>query len=67
MTVGAHSGDPGVSDGLSLGKRRALQALSTPSRVFAILALDNISALAAVASPDNPSAVADSQLAAIKV
>jgi tagatose 1,6-diphosphate aldolase len=67
MTASAEQGDPGANDLLSLGKRRALQAVSTSDQVFSILAVDHISALAAVARPDVPSSVTESELAAIKV
>jgi tagatose 1,6-diphosphate aldolase len=67
MTASADEGDPGVSSLLSPGKRRALQAISTSDQVFSILAVDHISALAAVARPDAPSSVTTSELAAIKV
>jgi len=67
MTASADQGDPRVSKLLSLGKRRALQAISTPNQVFAILAVDHISALAGVARPDAPSSVTRSELASIKV
>lgn len=67
MTASADEADPRVSGLLSLGKRRALQAVSTSDQVFSILAVDHISALAAVACPDAPSSVTESELAAIKV
>jgi tagatose 1,6-diphosphate aldolase len=67
MTAPADEGDLGAGGGLSLGKRRALQAVSTPDQVFAILAIDHISALAAVARPDDPSSMTERELAAIKV
>lgn len=52
---------------LSLGKRRALQAVSTPDQVFAILAIDHITALAGIARPDSLASVTNEELAAIKV
>ncbi len=52
--------------GLSVGKRRALQSVSTADQVFAILAIDHISALAAVARPPDPSSVTTEELAEIK-
>lgn len=67
MTTAAD--DPGPCGGseLSLGKRRALQAVSTSDQVFAILAIDHISALAGVARPDDPASVTEGELAATKV
>jgi tagatose 1,6-diphosphate aldolase len=61
--------DAGLCGGgeLSLGKRRALQAVSTSDHVFAILAIDHISALAGVTRPDDPAAVTEDELAATKV
>lgn len=55
----------GVS--LSIGKRRALQSVSTPEQVFSILAIDHIAALAGVAQPDSPESVTDQDLAEMKV
>ncbi len=52
---------------LSIGKRRALQALSTPEQAFAILAVDHIAALAAVARPDVPESMTNAELSALKV
>lgn len=52
---------------LSLGKRRALQAVSTADHVFSILAVDHIGALGMVARPDAPSSVTTEELAEIKV
>lgn len=53
--------------GLSVGKRRALQSVSTADQVFAILAIDHISALATVARPADPSSVTGEELASMKV
>ncbi len=55
------------SSSLSLGKRRALQAMSTPEHVFAILAIDHISALSSVARPDDPASMTPEELVSIKV
>ncbi|VAV98320.1 hypothetical protein MNBD_ACTINO02-2216 [hydrothermal vent metagenome] len=52
---------------LSLGKRRALQALSTREQVFAILAVDHIAAMTMVARPDSPETVTDAELVALKL
>lgn len=51
---------------LSVGKRRALQSVSTAGEVFAILAIDHISALAAVARPTDPSSLTNNELAELK-
>lgn len=52
---------------LLLGKRRALQALSTSEQVFTILAIDHISALAAVSRPEDPASMPAAELVSIKV
>ncbi len=52
--------------GLSIGKQRALQSVSTADEVFAILAIDHIGALAGVVRPDDPSSVTTDQLVEIK-
>lgn len=59
--------EPRTRIALSIGKRRALQALSTPEHVFAILAVDHIAALAAVVRPDSPESVSVAELIALKV
>jgi tagatose 1,6-diphosphate aldolase len=65
----ASSGDDGSrrGDRLPIGKRRALQVVSTPDNVFAILAIDHIAALAAVARPEDSESMADQDLVAMKV
>jgi len=55
------------SGGSSVGKRRALQSLSTPEHVFAILAVDHMSALSSVIRSDDPRSVTDQDLVACKV
>ncbi|MDX2468248.1 MAG: hypothetical protein QNL12_13095, partial [Acidimicrobiia bacterium] len=55
----------GVS--LSIGKRRALQSVSTHDQVFAILAIDHIAALAGVARPDAPTSMTDEELSEMKL
>lgn len=52
--------------GLSIGKQRALQSVSTADQVFAILAIDHISALAGVVRPTDPSSVTTDELVEIK-
>ncbi|GBE24561.1 MAG TPA: hypothetical protein ENG98_01795 [Actinobacteria bacterium] len=59
--------EPKTGVALSIGKRRALQALSTSEQVFAILAVDHIAALAAVARPDAPESITDEDLVALKL
>lgn len=56
-----------LGGGFSLGKRRGLQAVSTLDHVFAILAIDHISALSAVARPDSPSSTTEREMSAMKV
>ncbi len=43
MTAAVDGAELRAGSSLSLGKRRALQAMSTPEQVFAILAIDHIS------------------------
>ncbi len=52
---------------LSVGKHRALQALSTPEHVFTILAVDHIRALSSVARPEDPASMTNDDLVSIKV
>ncbi len=59
--------DESAGRGISTGKRRGLDAVSTPGGVFAVLAIDHLSALSATIRPDDADAVADSQLAETKV
>lgn len=67
MTAVVDDGALRPGGGLSLGKRRALQAVSTPNHVFAILAIDHISALSSVARPDDPESMTSPELVAVKV
>lgn len=59
------SGAAGLA--LPVGKQRGLRAVSTPGGVFAVLALDHLSALGATIRPDAPDTVPNSQLAETKV
>jgi tagatose-1,6-bisphosphate aldolase len=67
MTAPVESGEISLGRSLSVGKRRALQALSTPEHLFTILAVDHISALSSVARPDDPASMTNDDLASIKV
>lgn len=52
---------------LSVGKRRGLQTLSTKERVFAVLAVDHISALSLAARPEDPSSLTSAELVSLKL
>ncbi len=67
MTAPVEGSGIGSGRSLSVGKRRALQALSTPEHLLTILAVDHISALASVARPDDPASMTNDVLASIKV
>ena len=59
--------DEAAGDAISAGKRRGLGAVSTPGGVFAVLALDHLSALSGTIRPEAADTVTDSQLAETKV
>ena len=67
MTAAIDGAELRAASTLSLGKRRALQAMSTPEQVFAILAIDHISALSSVARPEDPGSVTTAELVSMKV
>jgi tagatose 1,6-diphosphate aldolase len=52
---------------LTVGKRRALQTLSTGRHIFAIMAADHVGALSATVRPESPHSVTPNDLIAIKV
>lgn len=52
---------------LTLGRRRALQASSTPAGHFCILAIDHRDALRARLNPDNPDSVSDEAMTSFKL
>lgn len=67
MTTSPGDGGSRPVDQLPIGKRRSLQVVSTADNVFAILAIDHIAALAAVAHPEDPTSLAEQELVAAKV
>ncbi len=67
MTVPVEGTEPSSRGSLPLGKRRALQVMSTPEQVFAILAVDHIGALSSVARPHDPASMTPQELVSIKV
>ncbi|GBD84044.1 tagatose 1,6-diphosphate aldolase 1 [bacterium BMS3Abin02] len=67
MTATLKDTKPNARGGLPLGKRRALQVMSTPENVFAILAIDHIGALSSIAHPHDPASMTRRELVSIKV
>lgn len=67
MTVVAEGAEHQSDAELIVGKRRALQSLSTPAQLFAIVAVDHISALASVIRPRDPDTVSSEEVVKFKV